>query len=139
MVDSQPPESMLGLSAIAKGLLYSPDCMLGAWDLVKDWNYEERLRLNDAVHRTALATPVRSYRVQDLARELIDIAEEGLRRQNCLDARGENETIYLERARDYARRGKCPAELVLERWNSGWPRDATNLVRLTAYRLPDAA
>ena len=139
MVDSQPPESMLGLSAIAKGLLYSPDCMLGAWDLVKDWNYEERLRLNDAVHRTALATPVRSYRVQDLARELIDIAEEGLRRQNCLDARGENEAIYLERARDYARRGKCPAELVLERWNSGWPRDATNLVRLTAYRLPDAA
>lgn len=139
MVDSQPPESMLGLSAIAKGILYEPDCMLGAWDLVKDWSYEERLRLNDAVHRTALATPVRRYRVQDLARELVDIAEEGLRRQDRRNARDENETIYLERARDHARRGKCPAELVLERWNAGVPRDAADLVELTAYRLPAAA
>lgn len=139
MVDSQPPESMLALSAIAKGVLYEPDCMLGAWDLVKGWTMEERVALNDAVHRTALATPFRSYRVQDLARELLDIAEEGLRRQDCRDERGETEAIYLERALDYARRGKSPAELVLERWTSGWPRDATNLVALTAYRLPAAA
>ena len=138
MVDSQPPESMLALSAIAKGILYEPDCMLGAWDLVKAWKFEERLRLNSAVHRTALATPVRKYRVQDLARELIDIAEEGLTRQNCRDARGETEAIYLERARDDARRGRCPAEHVLERWNAG-QRDAAGLVELTAYRLPAAA
>ncbi|MBY0275152.1 glutamate--cysteine ligase [Candidatus Binatia bacterium] len=138
MVDSQPPESMLALSAIAKGILYEPDCMLGAWDLVKDWSFEERVQLNAAVHRTALATPLRKYRVQDLARELIDIAEEGLKRQDCRDARGENEAIYLERARDDARRGRCPAELVLERWNAG-RRTATDLVELTAYRLPAAA
>lgn len=138
MVDSQPPESMLALSAIAKGILYEPDCMLGAWDLVKDWSHEERLRLNAAVHRTALTTPVRKYRVQDLARELIDIAEEGLTRQNCRDARGETEAVYLERARDDARRGRCPAEHVLERWNAG-QRDAAGLVELTAYRLPAAA
>jgi len=138
MVDSQPPESMLALSAIAKGVLYEPDCMLGAWDLVKDWSLEERLRLNAAVHRTALATPVRRYRVQDLACELLDIAEEGLRRQQRRDARGETEAVYLERVRDDARRGRCPAEQVLERWNAG-RRDASGLVELTAYRLPAAA
>ena len=139
MVDSQPPESMLALSAIAKGVLYEPDCMLGAWDLVKDWSFAERLRLNDAVHRTALATPVKRFRVQDLARELVDIAEEGLKRQNRRDARGESEAIYLERARDYARRGRCPAEMVLERWRSSTRGDASSLVELTAYRLPAAA
>ncbi|MBM4244512.1 MAG: glutamate--cysteine ligase [Deltaproteobacteria bacterium] len=138
MVDSQPPESMLALSAIAKGVLYEPDCMLGAWDLVKDWSLEERVRLNAAVHRTALATPVRRYRVRDLACELLDIAEEGLRRQQRRDARGETEAVYLERVRDDARRGRCPAEQVLERWNAR-RRDAAGLVELTAYRLPAAA
>ncbi|MEW6272891.1 MAG: glutamate--cysteine ligase [Thermodesulfobacteriota bacterium] len=139
MVDSQPPESMLALSAIAKGVLYEADCMLAAWDLVKDWRFEERVHLNDAVHRTAMATPVRRYRVQDLARELLDIAEEGLRRQDRRDARGESEAIYLERARDYARSGKSPAERVLERWTSAWRRDVDDLVALTAYRMPAAA
>lgn len=139
MVDSQPPESMLGLSAIAKGVLYEPDCMQAAWDLVKGWSFEERVRLNHEVHRTAMATPVRRYRVQDLARELIDIAEEGLRRQDCRNARGENETIYLELAREYARSGKSPAERVLERWSRGWRRDADDLVAFTAYRMPAAA
>lgn len=135
MVDSQQPESMLALSAIAKGVLYEPDCMLGAWDLVKDWSLDERIALNAAVHRTALATPVRRYRIQDLARELIDIAEAGLQRQHRCDARGETEAVYLERARDDARRGRCPAEQVLERWRAG-QRDAASLVELTAYRLP---
>lgn len=139
MVDSQPPESMLALSAIAKGVLYEDDCTLAAWDLVKDFSYEERVRLNCAVHRTALATPVRRYRMQDLARELLDIAEEGLRRHDCRDARGESEAVYLEAARDYARRGRSPAEQVLERWNAVWPRNARSLVDLTAYRLPAAA
>ena len=119
-------------------LLYDNAMLDTAWDLVKDWSFEERLRLNEAVHRSALATPVRRYRVQDLARELIDIAEAGLVRQNCRDARGETEAIYLERARDDARRGRCPADLVLERWKAG-ARDAAELVALTAYRLPAAA
>ncbi len=34
-VDSQPPERMLALPALVKGVFYDDDCMLGAWDLVQ--------------------------------------------------------------------------------------------------------
>ncbi len=43
--DSQPPAMMLALPALCKGILYEPDCMLAAWDLVKRWSYDERLQL----------------------------------------------------------------------------------------------
>ncbi len=43
--DSQPPALMLALPALCKGILYEPDCMLAAWDLVKRWSYEERVKI----------------------------------------------------------------------------------------------
>ena len=45
--DSQPPALMLALPALCKGILYEPDCMLAAWDLVKRWSYEERVKIGD--------------------------------------------------------------------------------------------
>jgi glutamate--cysteine ligase len=69
----------------------------------------------------------------DLARELVTIAKEGLDRQNCLNSRGENESVYLERLEALVRRGACPAERVIERWKSGWERDHARLVAESAY------
>ena len=33
--DSQPPQFMLALPALLKGMLYNDDCLAAAWDLVK--------------------------------------------------------------------------------------------------------
>lgn len=134
--DSQPPESMLGLTALTKGLLYESDCMLAAWDLVKDLRFEERLAIAADVHRAALAAPVRRHRIRDLAAELVEIAEEGLRRQACRDERGEDERIHLERAREVVRTGRTLAEQVLERWQGEWRGEPARLVAATAYRAP---
>lgn len=134
--DGQPPEAALALPAIAKGVLYDDDCLFAAWDLVKDWSWEERLRLRDDVHRAALRAPLRRYQVQDVARELVAIAEEGLRRQACRDQRGQDERVYLEPARDVVQRGKTLAENLLERWEGEWDHDAARLVAHTAYRRP---
>src|SRR5581483_2577730 len=134
--DSEPPESMLGLSAIAKGVLYEPDCMLAAWDLVKDWTMEERERIGDHVHRAALAARVRRYAMQDVARELVAIAEEGLRRQACRDQCGRDERMYLERPRDVVQRGRTLAEDVADGWQGRWNRDPRKLVAATAYARP---
>ncbi len=134
--DSQPPDNLLGLSAIAKGVLYEPDCMLAAWDLVKGWSWEERRRLEHDVHRAALGAPLRRHRVLDVARDLVAIAEEGLRRQRRCDARGRDETIFLERTHDIVSRGRTLAETVLEHWDGDWLRDPASLVDYTAYSMP---
>src|SRR5207249_2128114 len=95
--DSQPPERMLALPALVKGVFYESDCLAAAWDLVKRWSFEERLTLWRDVHREALLARFRGVRVIELARELYSIAEEGLRRQRELDAAGRDERVYLER------------------------------------------
>ena len=55
--DSQPPAMMLALPALCKGILYDSDCMLGAWDLVKRWSYNERLKLADLTSKIGLEAP----------------------------------------------------------------------------------
>jgi len=54
-VDSQPPDLMPALSALIKGAFYDNDCLQAAWDLVKDWSWDERMQVYLDSHRDALA------------------------------------------------------------------------------------
>jgi glutamate--cysteine ligase len=130
--DSQPPERMLALPALVKGVFYTADCLQAAWDLVKRWSFEERLALWREVHREALLTRFRGVRVLELARELYAIAEEGLRRQNALDRSGRDERIYLERMGEQLEMGRSPARVIAEKWKGEWEPDR-RLERLIAY------
>ena len=134
-IDSQAPELMLAAPAIIKGIFYTDDCLWAAWDIVKRWKWEERLALYHAVHREALRARVRGIEVRELARELVDISETGLQQQAQRNAAGDSEALYLEQLRDQVRRGRCPADSVIDKWNGKWDRDVTRLVAGSAYRL----
>src|SRR3990170_1006511 len=105
-VDSQPPELMLALPALVKGAFYDADCLQAAWDLVKDWSWDERMQVYLDSHRDALAARIRRYSLFDLAKELFQIAWEGLRRQNAPNDLGEDETIYLSSLKTLLFQGK---------------------------------
>ncbi len=49
---------MLALSGAVQGHSVRTDCMLAAWDLVKRWSYEERLKLADLATKIGLEAPV---------------------------------------------------------------------------------
>ena len=134
--DSQPPELMPALPALIKGLLYDADCLQACWDLVKGWSWDERMELYHDSHRAALAARIRRFSLLDLARELIQIAWEGLKRQAALNENGDDETIYLKPLRDLLSQGKCPADLLLEKWEGELEHDIKKLIDYSAYRLP---
>jgi glutamate--cysteine ligase len=135
-VDSQPPDLMPALSALVKGAFYDSDCLQAAWDLVKSWSWDERMQAYLDSHRDALGTRVRRYALLDLAKELLGIAWEGLHRQNQVNALGEDETIYLKPLKDLLEQGKCPADLLLEKWAGELHHDIKRLIAYTAYKLP---
>jgi glutamate--cysteine ligase len=135
-VDSQPPDLMPALSALVKGAFYDSDCLQATWDLVKGWSWEERMQSYLDSPRDALATRVRRYALLDLARELVEIAWEGLRRQNQVNALGEDETIYLKALKDLLSQGKCPADILLEKWEGELDHDIKRLIAYSAYKLP---
>jgi len=134
--DSQPPELMPALPALIKGTLYDADCLQAAWDLVKDHSWDERMQFYHDAHREALAARVRKFSAADLGKELIKIAWEGLKRQAALNENGDDETMYLKPLRDLVEQGKCPADLVLEKWEGELQHDIKKLIDYSAYRLP---
>jgi glutamate--cysteine ligase len=131
--DSQPPALMLALPALCKGILYEPDCMLAAWDLVKRWSYEERVKIGDLATRAGLEAPVGRAKLKDLAVDLVQIAMTGLARQKALNERGDDETIYLARLLDQARSGYNHGSLVVARWKGPWNYNMRRLVQGLAY------
>ena len=135
-VDSQPPDLMPALSALVKGAFYDNDCLQAAWDLVKGWSWDERMQVYLDSHRDALAARVRRYSLLDLARELVEIAWEGLRRQNQVNDLGDDETIYLKPLKDLLFQGKCPADVLLEKWEGELHHDIKRLIAYSAYKLP---
>jgi len=135
-VDSQPPDLMPALSALIKGAFYDSDCLQAAWDLVKGWSWDERMQAYVDSHQDALSARVRRYALLDLAKELLEIAWEGLRRQNQVNDLGDDETIYLKPLKNLLDQGKCPADVLLEKWEGELHHDIRRLIAYTAYKLP---
>ena len=134
--DSQPPERMLALPALVKGLFYETDCLEAAWDLVKRQSFEERIELYRDVHREALMAKLRGTRVLELAQELYGIAAEGLKRQKALNDRGQDERIFLERLGEQLASGRSPARMIATKWRNEWPENQriARLIEYTEYR-----
>jgi glutamate--cysteine ligase len=131
--DSQPPQTMLALPALLKGILYDDDCIAGAWDLVKRWSYRERFEITDAAHKLGLDARAGKIKLQELGYELMQIAASGLERQRALNKSGQDESIYLLRLMDLVRSGHCQASLVISRWKGEWNYDVGRLVKGCAY------
>jgi glutamate--cysteine ligase len=134
--DSQPPEMMLALPALLKGILYEPDSLQGAWDLIRSWTWPERVEIYRAAHREGLHARIRRIPLADLARELVEIGASGLRRQNQLNDHGDDERIYLHRLEELVRAGKSLGRSLAELWDGPWNHDVQRLIAHTTYRLP---
>jgi len=131
--DSQPPQFILALPALLKGMLYNDDCLAAAWDLVKGWSYRERLELSDAAHKNGLDARAGKIKLQELGYELMQIAATGLERAKALNSRGQDESIYLLRLMDLVRSGHSQASLVISRWKGEWNYDVGRMVKGCAY------
>ncbi|ODT69122.1 MAG: glutamate--cysteine ligase [Pelagibacterium sp. SCN 63-23] len=111
---------VVALSAFWTGLLYDEIALEAAWELVKNWSAEDRDYLRREVPRLGLTTPFDRSSLFDIAAQAVGIAEAGLVRRNRLNARGQDETIYLAPLEQTVRSGKSPAERWLEKFRGEW-------------------
>jgi len=126
--DCQRADLIPAIPALWKGIAYDNDAMNAAWELVKDFSWEERQNLRREVTKYALDTPIGKLKVLDLAKELVNIADFSLKKMKNLNAEGEDESIYLERVKELLSRGYSPADEILELWNNSWKKDLSKLI-----------
>ena len=127
-------EKLCALPALWVGLLYDSDALTAAEDLVKDWTKEERHFLRDHVPRDGLKTPFRNRDVQAIAKEVLAIAAEGLRRRARFDRLDDlDETQFLAPLVDIAETGESPATKKLAAYHGRWQGALSPLFREFAY------
>ncbi|MGH7895624.1 MAG: glutamate--cysteine ligase [Candidatus Binatia bacterium] len=131
--DSQPPERVLALPALVKGVFYDADCQEAGFDLVKRWSVDQVRALYADVTRGAFAARMKGVRVVELAREVLSIAAEGLRRQQARDDAGRDERVYLEPVIEQVATGRTLAEELAGQWTGPWERRVGPLLAATAF------
>lgn len=125
--DGGPWRNICALPALWVGLLYDEQAQRDALDFIQDWTQEERDYLQREVPRTALKTPFRDGTVLDVAREVVQISRRGLMN------RGRNEEVFLGSLEKTCKLGKCPAELLLERFDTEWGKSLDPLYSEMIY------
>jgi glutamate--cysteine ligase len=116
-----------GMPALWVGLVYDSVALDAAWDMVKDWTAEERQALRDMVPKQGFRAPFRNTNVLELARRMLEISGEGLRRRASLDSAGMSEDGFINPLRELVARGQTRAEELLHAFQNEWKGDMSRL------------
>ena len=116
-----------GMPALWVGLIYDSVALDAAWDMVKNWTAEERQALRDMVPKQGFRAPFRNTNVLELARRMVEISGEGLRRRASLDSAGMSEDGFINPLRELVARGQNRAEELLHAFQNEWKGDLSRL------------
>jgi glutamate--cysteine ligase len=118
--DGGPWRRLSSLAALWVGLLYDDNSLGAAWDLVKNWNAQERQQLRDDVPKLGFAARIRGRTLFEVATEVLSLSRAGLEGRNRRNISGLDESVYLEPLEDLVERGITPAEELLQKFNNEW-------------------
>ena len=133
--DGGPWRRLCALPALWVGLLYDQSALDAAWDLVKGWDAETREGLRVAASVSALQAEAGGVKMHDLAREVLAIAEAGLKARAMPGAGGmvPDETHFLNALQESVDSGSVPADELLAHYNGDWNGDLTRIYGAYSY------
>jgi len=117
--DAGPRPFLSALPALFPGLFYEPSSLDAAWDMVKNWGAEAREQLRADVPRLGLAATIHGRRLNEVAAEVLHIARAGLAKRNRCNARGSDETLFLDPL-DAVLAETSEAERLIKKFTTKW-------------------
>jgi glutamate--cysteine ligase len=125
--DAGRMDMMVAQSALWVGLLYDEAALASAVALVRGLSWEDATALRSAVPRQGLGARFGAGTLRDLARDVVAIAQDGLRARNRRDKNGNDESIHLNPLLEIAAGGPVQAEAWLARNRTDWNGDIRNI------------
>jgi glutamate--cysteine ligase len=116
--DAGSPAMIVAQPAFWVGLIYDDAAQKAAAALVRDWGVEDIRALRAAAPAEGLGAVIRGRRLQDVAKDVLEIARGGLR------ARGLGEEVYLAPLEEIADSGLTQADRLLALYHGAWGGDA---------------
>jgi len=133
--DGGPWRRLCALPALWVGLMYDQAALDAAWDLAKGWDAETREALRVAASVEGLAAEVGGIRMHDLAREVVAIAQAGLKARARPGSGGmlPDETHFLNTLQESLETGQTPADELLGRYHGEWGGDLSRIYGEYSY------
>ena len=131
--DSGPWNTLCALPAFWVGLLYDVETQKQVAALIEDWTQAERDALRAQAPVQGLATPFRDGTLLDVGRQILALAEQGLKARACSDGAGGDETIFLRPLKDTLETGQTPAEKLLAKYHEKWGEDVRPIFSELAF------
>jgi len=133
--DGGPWRRLCALPALWVGLMYDQAALDAAWDLARGWDAATREALRVAASVDGLDARVGTIRMHDLAREVVAIAEAGLKSRARQGAGGmlPDETHFLDTLKESLETGQTPADELLAHYHGDWNGDLTRIYAEYSY------
>lgn len=125
--------SITALPAFWTGLLYDETALEQAWQMVKTWTREEREVLRNDVPKGGLKTAFRSTTVLELARQALRISRLGLKNRKRINARSQDEAIYLAPTEVIAGNALTVSDQLLARYYGSWRQNIDHIFEEFAF------
>jgi glutamate--cysteine ligase len=117
--DAGPRPFLTALPALFTGLLYDGTALDAVWDMVRDWNAEDREKLRADAPRLGLDAEIGGRRLRKVAAEVLRISRAGLGKRNLRGPHGEDETVYLDPLEAVLAEGS-QAERLIKKFKTKW-------------------
>jgi glutamate--cysteine ligase len=114
--DSLPPHLVLTVAALLKGLMYDEAAFQAAWDYSRPESREETAHACRQAWRLGLKAPWKGGTLQDLARTCLELARNGLDRQQTRQGQERSESCFLDGLDRQVADGVTLAEQLLQKW-----------------------
>ena len=118
--DAGPRTHIAALPALFTGLFYDNAALDQARQMTKEWNSSQLETLRADVPRLALQARIGKRSVQDVARDMLDLARGGLTRRARRNDSGSDETIYLAPLQQIVEDARPLAQRRLDAFNGAW-------------------
>ncbi|QPM90726.1 glutamate--cysteine ligase [Pseudooceanicola algae] len=127
--DGGPWRRLCALPAFWVGLTYDQGALDAAWDLVKGWTPAQREAMRVAAADQGLQASIDGLKMHDLAREVLSIAEAGLKARARPGAGGliPDETHFLNALHESVDSGKVLSDELMEQYAGPWGGDVTRI------------
>ena len=127
-------DRICALPALWVGLLYDDSALNAAWDLCKHWTNADHDRLRAEVPKLALgAASPNGGTLQDLAKEVLKIADAGLASRARLNGAGDSEQGFLGPLHEIAASGLTNADRMLAAYHGRWNGDVSAVYAEESY------
>jgi glutamate--cysteine ligase len=121
--DGGPWRRICALPAFWVGLLYDHAALDDAFELTKDWTYEQVVAMRDAVPVKALDAEIGGRSLFELAKDVVEISRRGLKARAHVNGSGQDESIFLAPLDEMLAKKATLADDMLSLWHGRWNGD----------------